>query len=274
MKLKAFIELGKLDLNGIYFTRDSGAHFYYDFSVTPEDFITFAKADFFKADQRGLVNALSNAKRAIDCEVDSFINSIGLHSDNLASELGPNGIASFSFSRQLTDGPLKFKFLQAIGVATPGIINKMRKMRNLLEHEYKIPKRKDVGDAIDIAELFVHGCAARTKNVTTNFSIGSGVTKARGRRQVAKEFYIQFEEGSPPLFEIHFWDHKKIAKNGTGAEPTIQVKPRDEGFMPLLKLMWHVDYNKDMSEMVKLFLIEIGFQLPVSKFQVRDSYNL
>lgn len=78
MKLKTFIERGEIDWNNAYFSPDSGTGFHSPFPLKGEDFITFAKADFFKADARGLVNALSNAKRAIDCEADSFIAAVGL----------------------------------------------------------------------------------------------------------------------------------------------------------------------------------------------------
>jgi hypothetical protein len=65
MDLKAFVVNAKLNWSDLYVSPDSGGYDCYIFGMTPEDFLTFAKVDFFKADARGLVNALSNAKRAV-----------------------------------------------------------------------------------------------------------------------------------------------------------------------------------------------------------------
>ena len=85
MKLKPFIEQAKLNLRDLYFVCDGGSGYSNKYEIRPEDFITFAKEDFFKADARGLVNALSNAKRAVDWQADGFLKAIGLDPNNLAS---------------------------------------------------------------------------------------------------------------------------------------------------------------------------------------------
>ena len=85
--------------------------------MTPEDFINFAKADFFNSDKKGLVNALSNAKRAVDCAADGFIVAIGLTPDKLDKELGKEGLRYLTADK--AEGPLKFRLLQALGIATP-----------------------------------------------------------------------------------------------------------------------------------------------------------
>ena len=40
------------------------------------------------------------------------------------------------------------------GIASPRILNKVNKSRNLLEHEYRKPKKDQVEDAIDAVTLF------------------------------------------------------------------------------------------------------------------------
>ena len=108
MSLKIFIQKGKLNLKEMYFSPDCGTSYSHSFVITPEEFITFAKADFFKTDKRGLVNALSNAKRAIDCQVDCFVRSIGFNPEKLEKELGSDGVVSLSFGSSLISGPLNF----------------------------------------------------------------------------------------------------------------------------------------------------------------------
>jgi hypothetical protein len=204
MNLRAFVEQVKMNWTDVYFTPDSGTAYYCPFAIKPSDFITFAKADFFKADTRGLVNALSNAKRAIDCQADSFIASIGLDPERLDKQLGANGVASLSFGAAAADGPLKFRFLQALGIATPAIIARMRRLRNLLEHEYKKPRKIDVSDAIGVAELFVQACHGKMQSPMESFGFGTGATKARGSMEVAKEFHIWFSSEPVAHFDVSY----------------------------------------------------------------------
>jgi hypothetical protein len=93
MKVKAFLERAKLNWKELYFCPDGGQSFFFPFAMTPEDFINFAKADFFNSDKKGLVNALSNAKRAVDCAADGFLVAIGLTPDKLDRQLGKDGLA-------------------------------------------------------------------------------------------------------------------------------------------------------------------------------------
>jgi hypothetical protein len=274
MKVKQFIEAAKLDWSDFYFDPDGGSSYSCPFQVTPEDFITFAKADFFNADAKGLVNALSNAKRAVDCQADSFLVAIGLNPERLDKQLSKDGIRFLNSGHSPTEAPLKFRLLQALGFATPAIIARMRRLRNLLEHEYKKPRKKDVSDAIDVAELFVHACRGKMKSPTTSFGIGSGITDARGSKQVARSVYIQFKEDGEAGFELRFWDQNAIAKHGAGKSPQIIVQIGDVDFVPLLKLTWQADLDKDMTNSIKTFLTEVGVQFPAAIFRVhtRDFY--
>jgi len=78
MKLKDLIQKADLDWSKLIVHLESDfISFSHEFPLDPKDFLTFAKKDFFAADTRGLVNALSNAKRAIDCQTDSILIALG-----------------------------------------------------------------------------------------------------------------------------------------------------------------------------------------------------
>jgi hypothetical protein len=188
----------------------------------------------------------------------------------LDKQLGSYGIASLSFGNQSVDGPVKLRFLQALGVATPGIVTRMRRLRNLLEHEYKKPRKADVRDAIGVAELFVQACDGKMKSMMNSFAFGSGLTKARGNEQVAKEFYVHFETQPKLQIEVRFWDHDWIAINGTAKSPSVKIAPREEGFIPLMKLVWHADWDRDMTEPFKAFLTELGIPISITRFRIRE----
>jgi hypothetical protein len=49
----------------------------FQYSLTPKFFLNSAHDDLKEGSARGLVNALTNAKRAIDCQTDSFLSAIG-----------------------------------------------------------------------------------------------------------------------------------------------------------------------------------------------------
>jgi hypothetical protein len=263
MKLKSFIESGKLDWSDLYFSATDGTGHYCPFTIKPTDFITFAKADFYSPDMdspdlRGLVNALSNAKRAIDCQADSFIIAIGLDPENLSKQLGEHGMKSLVFGGKRIEGPLKFRFLEALGVATPSIVARMRQLRNVLEHEYKKPTRMSVSDAIGVADLFVQACGGKMKSMYDGVGFGSGVTTVHGLRQIAKNFFIRYRTEPNPRFEIGFWSDDQAAGR---TRRELRIDPQDTDFVPLLKLICQADYDRDMTENVRCFLREIGFRI-------------
>lgn len=49
------------------------------FEVTPTEYLAFAENDLESKDLRGLINALSNTKRALDCQIDSLLYTFGLY---------------------------------------------------------------------------------------------------------------------------------------------------------------------------------------------------
>jgi len=110
--------------------------FQYHFKLTPSDFLKFAKEDVKEKKTGNLVNALSNVKRAINCQIDQIL-------------------FIFWFSKKRCNFPKKIEFMKDIWIISPEIIEKLNHKRNLIEHEYDIPSKKDVSDAIEIAELFI-----------------------------------------------------------------------------------------------------------------------
>lgn len=82
MSLRTLLQLTDNDINGIQFESDSGENvFIYrpdSFDLIPEGFLYFAKKDVQQNDERGIVNSISNSKRAIDCQFDRICHSIGI----------------------------------------------------------------------------------------------------------------------------------------------------------------------------------------------------
>jgi hypothetical protein len=112
------------------------------YEVDASEFLSFAKEDLRGNSERGRVNALSNAKRAIECRMDEFLT-----------------LSNFRFfsSHHGWKLPYKMQVLQTFGVPAPNILRSLiTSKRNLLEHEYMRPKdQQEIQNIVDITELFL-----------------------------------------------------------------------------------------------------------------------
>jgi hypothetical protein len=123
-----------------------------EFDIIPKEFLRFAKADFKENNVKGFINALTNAKRAIDCQIDTVLNILGINFDKLS----PAVDTFIKFSDLSGDNlPQKLKLFSALDFAPSGLISNIRTLRNKLEHYYEKPTPKDVKDALELSELFL-----------------------------------------------------------------------------------------------------------------------
>ncbi|MER2498864.1 hypothetical protein ABS858_22540 [Vibrio neptunius] len=88
---------------------------------------------------RTLVNALSNAKRALHLQVETIAKSLGFVQQK-------RGFPNFH---------AYLGFCEKCGVVTPRILKKLNTVRNAVEHEYYIPTESETEDFIDVVELFL-----------------------------------------------------------------------------------------------------------------------
>jgi len=151
----------KIKWNKFYILKDCTSYNeYVKFGLSPEDFLKFAKQDLKNLDNKGLVEGLSNSKRAIDCQVDWIISYLGFDYLNFNEQHYPyikSMINEFEaetyFDKNLS---FKLRFLQAMEITPIFLIAKIRKLRNELEHEYLMPQKDEVREAVEIAELFIN----------------------------------------------------------------------------------------------------------------------
>ncbi len=112
------------------------------YELTPWEFLSFARQDLEESSERGRINALSNAKRAIECRVDEVITLSHL-----------KGIAS----RLKWGLPYKLLVLKSLGMPAPEVLKGyISSKRNLLEHEYlRLNNPEETKYLADITELFL-----------------------------------------------------------------------------------------------------------------------
>lgn len=110
-----------------------------DKPLSAEQYLKYAEIDLLDGgSDRHLINALTNAKRALHMRMEDM--SVGFGFDNWS------GQRSF---------PKMVEYLTRIGVAAPRILNKLNRLRNQVEHEYLVPDRGEVETFIDVTILFL-----------------------------------------------------------------------------------------------------------------------
>ncbi|ADO57734.1 DUF4145 domain-containing protein [Paenibacillus sp. SEL3] len=108
------------------------------FDVTPSEYLSFAEFDLESGTEKhSLINALSNAKRSLDCQIDCLMIAFG-----------------FFGNSKKWNVPKKIETLKNLGIIAPRILNKINSVRNLVEHEFVVPNKEQVSDFIDIVALF------------------------------------------------------------------------------------------------------------------------
>jgi hypothetical protein len=119
------------------------------FDIKPKDFLDYAELDLNSNLQHRFVNALSNAKRALDCQVVCLLDVFGLLKQAEKKRWG---------------FPSKIDALKKIGVLAPRILTKINNTRNLLEHEFANPNSEQVNDFIDVVALFLESTKIYLEN--------------------------------------------------------------------------------------------------------------
>ena len=127
------------------------------FDILPSDFLKYAEADISSEKNAGnLVNALSNTKRALDCQIELIICEHGLKNKQ---------------KKERWNFPKKIKFLREKNIVAPRILEKINRTRNILEHEFKKPNIDNIEDALDIVTLFI-GYSKQLRRVPDSINLG------------------------------------------------------------------------------------------------------
>ena len=97
MTLLKLIKTLKLDFTNGILCPLRGNNIGVDFEINPEDFLQFAKSDYREGTKKGLVNSLTNCKRAIDCGIDKILKTYGFDPTELQPNIGIELINKFKY---------------------------------------------------------------------------------------------------------------------------------------------------------------------------------
>jgi hypothetical protein len=141
MDIRDFCITHRFDMTKCAVASGGGSFQMTELKTSPVDFLSLAEDDFERDGLSALINATTNVKRAIVCQLDQLL-------------------ISFGYSPSRWNVPKKIEKLRSLGLLAPSLLRKVVDMRNLLEHEYETPELKTVEEALDIASLFVMSASA------------------------------------------------------------------------------------------------------------------
>lgn len=159
------------------------------YDTEPHEFLSYCRQDLNDVSERGRTNALSNAKRAIECRADEILTLLNLK----------------CFASKYKWGiPYKLEVLKSFGISAPNVLKSyITSKRNILEHEYVKPKTaEEIQHIADITELFL---SASDSIVKKGYIEAVGFTQEEEveREQINKwkdkslsykdEYWIQFD---------------------------------------------------------------------------------
>jgi len=111
-----------------------------DFDLLPQDYLKYAEDSISKSMPEDKINCVSNLKRAMECEIDTFFYVLGL--DLLVKK------RNLGFDKKL-------KFIEAIGLYKSKSLEMLNTIRNKVEHEYIVPNIQDIELYYELVYAFI-----------------------------------------------------------------------------------------------------------------------
>lgn len=157
------------------------------YDITAEQFLEFAKNAISFETKESIVNAVSNLKRAIDCEMDLFFESMNIKR---------------IFDKNNLKFEIKSKFFLDAGLLPTHSINKLNTIRNKLEHEYQMPQISDVRTYYELAWDVVKIIELYLELIYTNGEINMSLEKGRKKYYLIIGYDVEL---CGFIFEIYDW---------------------------------------------------------------------
>ncbi|WP_195576174.1 hypothetical protein [Paenibacillus sp. 1001270B_150601_E10] len=111
-----------------------------EFDLYAVDYLDFAQVELEKNTSVSLINCVSHLKRAMDCQLDTFLFVYNLYNITAKKNL--------KFEKKLD-------FLNDIGVFNSRVLVRINTIRNRMEHKFEIPKITDIEMYFDLVSAFV-----------------------------------------------------------------------------------------------------------------------
>ena len=193
------------------------------YDIGPWEFQSFARQDLEDDSERGRINALSNAKRAIECRVDELLT---LFNFRPFSSLRRWGL------------PYKMQVIKTFGVSAPDVLtNYISSKRNLLEHEYTRSKSpEETRHLADITELFLsatdgHVEKGHISSATIHYTREKGEWQKSGRVDTRTEYEDRYELSFDLKEEVLAFNYRRLELFSELDRRTAEIRSREKAIL-------------------------------------------
>ena len=137
-KFKAF--LGCYYTNLVRWQGEGSAGILPNFELGARDYLKYAELALKSRDSLSLINCVSNLKRAVDCQIDTFFSIINLYD---------------SIKEKNLKVERKLDFIERIGLFSARSLAKLNTIRNKMEHDYSIPDVVEIEFYFELVEALI-----------------------------------------------------------------------------------------------------------------------
>jgi hypothetical protein len=226
-KLRELIETVGIKQEKACLEPSSGDFLDYEFDVAPEDFLEQAERDHNTGGNAALFNSITNAKRAIRCQIDKIIYCLGYNAGDL------------KIAR-------KVELLTTLGFVAPRLLRKVDEPRNLLEHKFQNPSLQEVEDALDIATLFIEATNRSINPIGSEFTMGNVDEYIRETNDFINELSFRFDH---KLKFFRIYGSTNISGRSLNRKSTfvgeVLISPRDSIYTDVLRLAVVVERERE-----------------------------
>ncbi|MQA21154.1 hypothetical protein [Rugamonas rivuli] len=189
--------------------------FSFPYEVTPHGYLKEAEDSLTRMSQGGDRDAVANAKRGIDCQIEAVIETLGL---------------------QTSGGfPSRVSAIRKLGLVAPRILEKINKLRNSIEHDFVNPSREQAEMAVDTALLFVELTHRIFRQMVLQCAIYDPTPKMEHWIDWGPNYLVFELKGEAEAFEVR--------GSIEGRASILQVVKRsDPEFVPLLRFFLAGDF--------------------------------
>ena len=211
----------------------------------PGQYLNFALEDCRSGDDRGLVNAVSNLKRALHLRIDMLLYQFGL-----LEYYREKGFSA------------KLKLIEDVGLLPTVMFRNINRERTFVEHEYVVPDAERVDEALDVIRLLYLASEPVLASLMSEAVVG------RSRSPTHAILRVEPMHGELRFFEIEpMPDVRKTTTSG-GEVEVISHYPR-----PMSKDEPEYTTADSPFEVVPLNNERKRYWLPIIKWIVKLSAN-
>jgi hypothetical protein len=185
------------------------------FGIDPSEFLQQAQDDLEVGDNSAKLNAITNAKRAIQSQIDQVL-------------------LCFGFLPKTLNTKTKFKLIAELGFVAPRMLRRVTDARNLLEHEYERPTQGQVEEAVDLTSLFVEASQRHVFIFEGDFFIGNKEDQVDAL-DFSKELNVSYETEKKQFRVRGMVDVHGLLERGR-CVGNVTVGPGDPFFSDLVRL--------------------------------------